>query len=165
MVPFHGATLLVLVCLHTGNTGSKEGGGCGTPLVQGRGSFLVHKNTMTRVLFTRPHSSPLTGQKRYIHVNLAPNKQKANLNTICMWMFMGNSLNVVSLARNTRCKFTGKNVWEFLNVKSTCCRSERNWAIAVRGGSYKSLFLLNSGCFPLENLGNSVLNFGSRKTV
>ena len=36
----------------------------------------------------------------------------------------------------------------------------RIWAIAVRRGSYKSLCLLN-----LEKQGNSVLNFGSRKTV
>ena len=40
-------------------------------------------------------------------------------------------------------------------------RDRRTWAIAFRGGSYKSLFLLNSGRFPLENKGNSVPNFGS----
>ena len=44
-------------------------------------------------------------------------------------------------------------------------RKGRTWAIAVRRGSYKSLFLLNSGRFPLEKYGNSVLNFGSHKTV
>ena len=38
------------------------------------------------------------------------------------------------------------------------------WAVAVSRGSYKSLFLLNSGCFSLENKETSVLNFGSLKT-
>ena len=47
----------------------------------------------------------------------------------------------------------------------TLIRKGRTWAIAVRRGSYKSLFLLNSGRFSLEKSGNSVLNFGSRKTV
>ena len=44
-------------------------------------------------------------------------------------------------------------------------RKGRIWAIAVRRGSYKSLFLLSLGRFSLEAKGNSVLNFGSRKTV
>ena len=41
----------------------------------------------------------------------------------------------------------------------------RTRAIAVRRGSYKSLFLLNSGRFSVEKKGNSVLNFGSLKTL
>ena len=44
-------------------------------------------------------------------------------------------------------------------------REGRSWAIAVRRGSKTSLFLLNSGRFALENYGNSVVNFGSHKTV
>ena len=43
--------------------------------------------------------------------------------------------------------------------------SEKNWAIAVRRGSYKSLFLLNLAHFSLEKKGDSVLNFGSLKTL
>ena len=43
-------------------------------------------------------------------------------------------------------------------------RDGRTWAIAARGGSYKSLFLLNSGRLSLENKGNSVLTSGSLKT-
>ena len=39
------------------------------------------------------------------------------------------------------------------------------WAIAVRGCSYKSLFLPNSGRFFPRQIGNSVLNFASCKTV
>ena len=35
----------------------------------------------------------------------------------------------------------------------------------VRRGSYKSLFLLTSGRFPLEEKGNSVLNFGLLKAA
>ena len=35
--------------------------------------------------------------------------------------------------------------------------------MAVRRGSCESLFLLNSGCFSLEDKGNSILNFGSLK--
>ena len=40
-----------------------------------------------------------------------------------------------------------------------------SWAIAVRRGSYQSLFLLNSGRFSLENKENSVLNFSLKKTL
>ena len=39
------------------------------------------------------------------------------------------------------------------------------WDIAVRRGSYTSLFLLNSGRFSAEKKGNSVLNFGSLKNL
>ena len=41
----------------------------------------------------------------------------------------------------------------------------RTWAIAVRRGSYKSLFLLNSGHCLLEKKGNSVLSFGSLRNL
>ena len=44
-------------------------------------------------------------------------------------------------------------------------RKGRTCAIAVRRGSYKSLFLLNSGRIFPRKKGNSLLNFGSRKTV
>ena len=56
-----------------------------------------------------------------------------------------------------------KNLFEVVAQQKK--RKGRTWAIAVRRGSYKSLFLLNSGHFPLNKSGNSVLNFGSRKTV
>ena len=51
------------------------------------------------------------------------------------------------------------------NSRQRKIRKGRTWAIAVWRGSSKSLFLLNSGRFSLEKQGNSVLNFGSRKTV
>ena len=54
---------------------------------------------------------------------------------------------------------------KFILKSLTKIRKGGTWAIAVRRGSYKSLFLLNSGRFSLEKKGNSVLNFGSRKTV
>ena len=44
-------------------------------------------------------------------------------------------------------------------------RKGRTPAIVLRRGSYESLFLLNSGRFSLDKLGNSILNFGSRRTV
>ena len=45
-------------------------------------------------------------------------------------------------------------------------RKGRTWAIAVRRGSYESLFLLNSGRFSLEKIGKiRFLKFGPRKTV
>ena len=54
----------------------------------------------------------------------------------------------------------------FETSEALLIRDGRTWAIAVRGHSYKSLFLLNSGgFFSLENMGNSVLNFGSLKTL
>ena len=37
----------------------------------------------------------------------------------------------------------------------------RTWAMVVRRRSCKSLFLLNSGHFPFEKKGNSILKFGS----
>ena len=45
--------------------------------------------------------------------------------------------------------------------KHDSIREGRTWDIAARRGSYKSLFLLNSGLLSLENKGNSVLSFGS----
>ena len=44
-------------------------------------------------------------------------------------------------------------------------RKGRTWAIVVRRGSYKSLFLLNSGRLSPEKQGNSVLNSGSHEMV
>ena len=44
-------------------------------------------------------------------------------------------------------------------------RKGRTWAIAVRRGPYKSLILPNSGLFSPKQQGDSVLNFGSRKTA
>ena len=39
-----------------------------------------------------------------------------------------------------------------LGLAALCFRKRRTWAIAVRRTSYKSLFLLNSGCFiPRKN--------------
>ena len=44
-------------------------------------------------------------------------------------------------------------------------RKGRTWAIAVRRGSCKSVFLLNSGHYFPKKVGNPVLNFGSHKMV
>ena len=44
-------------------------------------------------------------------------------------------------------------------------REGGTWVIAIRRGSYKSLFLPNSGLFPLERKAHSVLNSGSLKTM
>ena len=52
-----------------------------------------------------------------------------------------------------------------LAKRITFIREGRTWAIAVKRGSYKSLFLLNSRDFSLEKKGNSVLNFGLLKTL
>ena len=53
----------------------------------------------------------------------------------------------------------------FLQKLAIDLERERTGAIAVRRGSYKSLFLLNSVRFSLENKGNSVLKFGSLKNL
>ena len=66
--------------------------------------------------------------------------------------------------RNLLCTSMYVSVSALSGVQFSCAyRPEkgRTWAIAVRRGSYNSLFLLNSGRFSLEK----VPNFGSRKTV
>ena len=50
-------------------------------------------------------------------------------------------------------------------LRASSIREGRTWAIAVRRGSCKSLFLLNSGPFFPGKQGNSVLNFGSLTTL
>ena len=53
-----------------------------------------------------------------------------------------------------------------MDISKVIFRKGRAWAIAARRGSKKKKkILLNSGRFSLEKLGNSVLNFCSRKTV
>ena len=60
---------------------------------------------------------------------------------------------VLALSVNSPALTLSKNSGVFLakiGSKSAQIRRGRTWAIAVRKGSYKSLFLLNSGRFSLE---------------
>ena len=58
------------------------------------------------------------------------------------------ALHFLPLCHKFRCRANGVvRKWG----RTDLIREERIWAIAVRRGSYKTLFLLNSGRFSLEN--------------